>query len=112
MKKLFTLTLLFGALYLLSPAELMAQEVTTEMTKEQKKAAKEEAKIKKAEAQLEKKREKLEKTNERYQKDLDNFQKKNADGKLSPTDVAKITKGLNKQVKAMEKLEKFLAEAG
>ena len=40
MKKLFTLTLLFGALYLLNPAELMAQEVTTEMTKEQKKAAK------------------------------------------------------------------------
>ena len=38
MKKLIAIALFFGAFYLVSPSETLAQEVSTEMTKEQKKA--------------------------------------------------------------------------
>jgi prefoldin subunit 5 len=56
---------------------------------------------------------------EKYAKNLKKFQSKNSSGKLSPNDVAKMTKALEKQTKNIdklskdiEKLEKYLRDAG
>jgi len=56
---------------------------------------------------------------EKYDKNLSKFQSKNSKDDLSPNDVSKMTKALNKQTddieklgKEIEKLQKYLKEAG
>lgn len=49
---------------------------------------------------------------EKHAKNLEKFQSENSIGKLSPNDVEKMTKALEKQTKDIEKLEKYLKDAG
>lgn len=80
---------------------------------------KEEQKIQKAKVKLEKSKLKLSKTKDKYNSRLSKFERDNSAGRLSPNDISKITKKLEKQRKAIEnlqkqivKLESFLKESG
>ncbi|WP_192346562.1 hypothetical protein [Algoriphagus sp. Y33] len=101
MKKLiFVLFLLVGVVYL-SPSEATAQEVSSAAVD-----AKVQEKVKKSIAQLEKYKGQHEKAVEKRIDLRTDFEKKNSAGKLSPNDVAKITKKIDKHSKSIEKLEK------
>ncbi|WP_194776070.1 hypothetical protein [Pararhodonellum marinum] len=65
-----------------------------------------EKKILKAESKLEKIDEKIEKAETKLNKDQNKFETQNAKGDLSPNDVIKWNKKLDKQNSKIEKLEK------
>jgi len=90
-----------GGLIYLSPSEVIAQVVNTSTV-----STKTQEKIEKAKEKIEKYNEAHEKAITNLQKTRADFDKKNLAGKLSPNDVEKITKKMNKQSKSIEKLEK------
>ncbi len=105
MKKLILLfTLLVGLIYI-SPSELSAQTVITSGID-----AKTQEKIEKAQVKIEKYKADHEKAVAKRQDLRENFEKKNSAGKLSPNDIEKITKKIDKQAKSIEKLEKKMAK--
>ncbi|AMQ58076.1 hypothetical protein [Algoriphagus sanaruensis] len=96
--------------------KLAAQEVIVNSTlsKEEQKAI---IKLQKAKEELEKSKTKLFKLEETYDKKRQRLDKKNAQGKLSPNDIAKETKAIEKLGKKIDKekerikeLELFLQE--
>tara|TARA_R110002020_G_scaffold264523_2_gene479292 strand:+ start:599 stop:946 length:348 start_codon:yes stop_codon:yes gene_type:complete len=105
MKKIIFAFILLGGLIYLSPPEIMAQEVSTSSTN-----VKIQQKIEKSKENLEKLNEKHQKAIQKLEKTRADFDKKNGAGKLSPNDVAKITKKLSKQTKSIEKIEKKIAK--
>ena len=105
MKKLIYSFLLVGGLIYISPDQVMAQEVITSTVD-----AKTQEKVEKSKEKLLKLNEDRQKAIEKLEKTRADFDKKNAAGKLSPNDVAKITKKMGKQSKSIEKIEKKIAK--
>ncbi|PZX51815.1 hypothetical protein LV84_03573 [Algoriphagus ratkowskyi] len=101
MKKLIFTCILLGGLIYLSPAEVIAQSVSTSTVD-----SKTQEKLEKSKIQLEKYTESHRKAVEKLAKTREDYDKKNGAGKLSPNDVEKITKKLGKQSKSIEKLDK------
>lgn len=94
----------------------MAQEViaTSELSKKEQKA---EVKLANAKLDLEKSKSKIIKLKASHAKKRQNFEKKNSQGKLSPNDIAKQSKALDKlgsqidkEQKNIERLEAFIRE--
>lgn len=93
-----------------------AQEViaTSELSKKEQKA---EVKLAKAKLDLEKSKAKLMKLKASHTKKRQSFEKKNSQGKLSPVDIAKESKALDKigsqidkEEKNIQSLEAFIRE--
>ncbi|MDR7132152.1 hypothetical protein J2X69_004519 [Algoriphagus sp. 4150] len=101
MKKLICILFLLGGLTYLSSANAIAQEISTTAVD-----AKTKEKVEKSIASLEKHKVQHEKAIKKRQDLRTNFEKKNSAGKLSPNDVQKITKSMEKQSKSIGKLEK------
>jgi flagellar biosynthesis chaperone FliJ len=116
MKKILAIITVFALWVSLGIGNSMAQEViaTTELSKKEQKA---EVKLAKAKLDLEKSKSKLSKLKEAHTKKRQTFDKKNSQGKLSPNDIAKYTKALDKlgskidkEQKNIVKLEAFIRE--
>lgn len=105
MKKLLITSVFVGALFYMAPSPTFAQEISTTTVDA------------KTQIKIEQSKEKIQKYNEQRRKaveKLDNmradFDKKNLAGRLSPNDVEKIMKKINKQSKTINKLEKKIAK--
>jgi len=116
MKKILSIFAIVALCSGLGLAKVNAQEViaTSEMSKKEQKA---EVKLAKAKLDLEKSKANLIKLKEAHTKKRQTFDKKNSQGKLSPNDIAKYTKALDKlgskidkEQKNIEKLEAFIRE--
>tara|TARA_R110002020_G_scaffold287003_2_gene502490 strand:- start:4272 stop:4616 length:345 start_codon:yes stop_codon:yes gene_type:complete len=105
MKKLIFTFILLGGLLYLSPSEIMAQEVNTSTAD-----AKTQEKVEESKVKLAKYTEDHQKALEKNQELKADFEKKHASGKLSPNDVEKMTKKMDKQAKSIEKLEKKMSK--
>ena len=101
MKNLILALTLFAGLYLVSPTISFAQEVIISSSD-----SKTQEKVEKSKAKLEKYKEQHTKAVEKRLDLRTSFEKKNSAGKLSPNDIGKITKKIDKQSKSIGKLEK------
>ncbi|PZX50248.1 hypothetical protein [Algoriphagus chordae] len=102
MKKLIFVFMLLGGMMYLSSSQVIAQTVTTATKAE----LKTQEKLLDSKVKLEKYEQDHEKAIEKRQDLRADFEKKNSSGKLSPNDVEKMTKKMDKQSKSIEKLEK------
>lgn len=116
MKKILSIITVFALWASLGISNSMAQEViaTSELSKKEQKA---EVKLAKAKLDLEKSKSKIIKLKASHAKKRQNFEKKNSQGKLSPNDIAKQSKALDKlgsqidkEQKNIERLEAFIRE--
>lgn len=116
MKKILSIITVFALWASLGISNSMAQEViaTSELSKKEQKA---EVKLAKAKLDLEKSKSKIIKLKASHAKKRQNFEEKNSQGKLSPNDIAKQSKALDKlgsqidkEQKNIERLEAFIRE--
>lgn len=118
MKKILSIIAVIAIWASLGISTSMAQQViaTSDLSKKEQKA---EVKLAKAKLDLEKSKSKTIKLKASHVKKRRNFENKNSQGKLSPNDIAKQSKALDKlgsqidkEQKNIEKLEIFIRENG